>query len=167
MEESTNPQITTEQPKKAVNKLVLFAFLVAIALVIYSQSQKGMIAEESAEMTPSPTSTAQVTPSVVVTNDSYKNGVYEVKGDYVSPGGDEQIDVQLTIKDNIVSDAQVTSLAERPISKKFQGEFISGYKQFVVGKNINEVKLDKISGSSLTPKGFNDAVEKIKTQAKV
>jgi hypothetical protein len=29
------------------------------------------------------------------------------------------------------------------------------------------VKLDKVSGSSLAPKGFNDAIEKIKAEAKV
>ena len=37
----------------------------------------------------------------------------------------------------------------------------------IAAKNINEVKLDKISGSSLTPQGFNNALEKIKQQAGV
>jgi hypothetical protein len=36
-----------------------------------------------------------------------------------------------------------------------------------VGKNINDLKLTKIAGSSLTPMGFNDAVAKIKMKAKV
>jgi hypothetical protein len=36
----------------------------------------------------------------------------------------------------------------------------------VVGKNIDEVNLGKVSGSSLTPIGFNNAIEDIRSQAK-
>ncbi len=36
----------------------------------------------------------------------------------------------------------------------------------VVGKKIDEVQLTKVAGSSLTPKGFMDALEKVKTEAK-
>ena len=36
----------------------------------------------------------------------------------------------------------------------------------VVGKNIDEVAITKVAGSSLTPKGFTDALEKIKADAK-
>lgn len=57
-------------------------------------------------------------------------------------------------------------LATDPNSKRFQGEFADGYKAQVIGKPIAEVFLTKVSGSSLTPKGFNDAVEKIKSEAK-
>jgi hypothetical protein len=35
----------------------------------------------------------------------------------------------------------------------------------VVGKNISELQLTKVSGSSLTPQGFMDALEKIKAEA--
>ena len=49
-----------------------------------------------------------------------------------------------------------------------KGETIvsNNVKTLVVGKKITDVKLDKVSGSSLTPKGFNDALEQIKTLAK-
>ena len=97
----------------------------------------------------------------------YKNGVYSVVGDYISPGGAEQIGVEITLKDDVIVDAKVESKAFRPNSVKFQGQFRSGFSQLVIGKNIDEVYLDKVSGSSLTPKGFNDALEKIKTEAKV
>ncbi len=97
---------------------------------------------------------------------SYKDGQYDVVGDYVSPGGPEQIEVKVTLKGNVISDAEVISKADRPMSQKFQQTFIENYKPLVIGKNINEVTLDKVSGSSLTPKGFNDAITKIKTEAK-
>ena len=96
----------------------------------------------------------------------YKNGVYYAIGNYVSPGGAESIDVEVTLTDDVITSAKVESNAFRPNTIKFQGKFISGFSPLVVGKNIDEVKLDKVSGSSLTPKGFNDAIEKIKTEAK-
>lgn len=96
---------------------------------------------------------------------SYKNGVYTAEGDYKSPAGPEQIKVSLTLQDGIITEAEVTPEATLPKSQYFQGQFASGYKEMVIGKKINEVQLDKVAGSSLTPKGFNDAVTKIMKQA--
>ncbi len=95
----------------------------------------------------------------------YKNGTYKETGSYTSPAGPEQIDVSLTLKDDVVSDATVEPKATAPASVKFQGQFVSGFKEFVVGKKLDEINLDKVSGSSLTPKGFNEALSKIKTDA--
>ncbi len=100
-----------------------------------------------------------------VSQSPYVNGTYHAIGDYQSPGGAEQIDVTLTLQDGVILDATVKSLASRPISQKMQGQFVSGYTTFVIGKTIDEVNLDKVSGSSLTPKGFNEALEEIKARA--
>jgi len=35
----------------------------------------------------------------------------------------------------------------------------------VIGKSIDDIRLDKMAGSSLTTKGFNAALEKIKIEA--
>ena len=96
---------------------------------------------------------------------SYKDGEYKQVGVYTSPAGPEQIDVDIRIKAGIVTEASVTPKAENPKSKYMQGVFIENYKQLVVGKNIKNLKLGKVAGSSLTPQGFNDALEKIKVQA--
>lgn len=96
---------------------------------------------------------------------AYRDGTYNAEGNYVSPGGPESIGVTITLTDGMVTDATVVAKAERPMSKKMQDQFISGYKEQVIGKNIDEIELTKVSGSSLTPKGFNDALEEIKTQA--
>lgn len=53
------------------------------------------------------------------------------------------------------------------MSARFQDLFAQNYKPLVIGKNIDEVQLGKVSGSSLTPMGFNDALAKIKTQAQI
>ena len=97
---------------------------------------------------------------------NFKDGTYSSRGIYTTPDNQETIGVTLTIENNIVTEAEVISQGVLSTSKNFQAEFISGYKPMVVGKNINDLKLTKVAGSSLTPKGFNDALAKIKDQAK-
>src|SRR5690606_35922471 len=96
---------------------------------------------------------------------SYRDGEYTVTGHYTSPAGPETIKVTLTLQDNVVTDAEVVAEATNQISIMRQGEFVGGYKAQVIGKNLNEVNVGKVAGSSLTPKGFNEAVEQIKAQA--
>ncbi len=94
-----------------------------------------------------------------------KDGTYTANGTYQSPGGNESIDVTVTLKDSkIVSSSAEPQAASRE-SMEFQDEFVSNYKKHVIGKDIASLKLSKVSGSSLTSQGFNQAIEKIKSQA--
>lgn len=95
----------------------------------------------------------------------YKDGTYTAVGNYTSPGGAEELGVTLTIAKGVVTDSEVEVKATRPMSKTRQTDFAEHYKDMVVGKNIDELSLGKVSGSSLSPKGFNDAVTKIKEEA--
>ena len=61
----------------------------------------------------------------------------------------------------IVTKLEVDPKAETGNSVQFQGKFASGIRAEVVGKPITELDVDKVSGSSLTSKGFNQAVAKI------
>ena len=96
-----------------------------------------------------------------------KDGTYSATGNYVSPGGSESVLVTLMLKDDIVTDAVVTGNANNPTSKNWQVRFVSNVKGEVVGKKLDAIQLDVVSGSSLTPVGFMDALAKIKVQAKV
>jgi hypothetical protein len=96
----------------------------------------------------------------------YKDGMYTAIGSYTSPGGPEEVGVTLTLRSGIIIDSFFTPRAELPISVNMQKVFSENYKQFVVGKSIRELKLSKVSTSSLTPIGFNDALDKIRVQAK-
>jgi hypothetical protein len=103
----------------------------------------------------------------VVTGSVYKDGTYTAVGEYKSPAGAEEIGVTVTLKNDIIVDVTVEPKATVAISKRMQADFAANYKTLVVGKNIAEVKLTKVSGSSLTPAGFNDALVKIMAQAKI
>ncbi len=96
----------------------------------------------------------------------YKDGTYSATGNYVSPAGQEEVEVELTLADGVIEDVTFTGKATNEKSVFMQGVFSDNYKALVQGKNIDEVQLDKVSGSSLTPKGFMDALDKIKTEAK-
>ena len=96
---------------------------------------------------------------------SYKDGTYSADGNYVSPNGQETVGVQLTLAGGSVSDVVITPHPSNPNTKKFQGEFASGIKAQIVGKKLDEIKVSKVAGSSLTSGGFNQAVDKIKTEA--
>lgn len=96
---------------------------------------------------------------------NYADGEYVAVGQYTSPNGPEEIGVELTLTDGVITDAEVEVKATHAISIVKQEDFAANYKAQVIGKPINEVKLSKVSGSSLTPQGFNDALEKIKSEA--
>lgn len=99
-------------------------------------------------------------------NSTYKDGTYSAVGAYASPAGGEQVDVSLTLKNDIITDATFTGEAKFGKSQMMQNNFAAGYKTLVVGKSIDSLSLGVVNGSSLTPHGFMDAVEKIKVEAK-
>lgn len=118
--------------------------------------------------TPAPKPTPQPTPPPVVQapKSPFKDGTYTSTGNYNSPGGGESISVTITLKDGVITSSSVVGHAENPASKQYQGMFVGGYAAQVSGKSITDVKLSQVSGSSLTPRGWNDAVTKIQAQAK-
>jgi uncharacterized protein with FMN-binding domain len=122
-----------------------------------------------------PKSTTPTTPTVPTpppaivpkqTASVYKNGTYTATGSYGSPSGEEQIAVTVTIANDVITNSSVTPMAYGGTSLRYQNAFISGYKQYVIGQNIAGINLTYVSGASLTPAGFNDALTQIKVQAK-
>lgn len=105
------------------------------------------------------------TPTADVVEGEYTDGTYTAEGMYTSPAGPENVNVTVTLADGVIEDVEFEGLTENETSMRYQGLFAEGYKAMVVGKSIDEVQLDKVSGSSLTPKGFNDAISKIKAEA--
>lgn len=114
---------------------------------------------------PAPTPVPIPAPSPKPTASTYKDGTYTAVGTYESPAGPEAIDVTLTLKGDVITDTTVVGEATNRKSISMQGQFIDNYKPQVIGKKIQDVNLTKVSGSSLTPIGFNDALTKIESKA--
>ena len=156
-----------------MNSKIIIAGIIGLALLGLAAFQfggnKAQPSQTKNTMTttqePVRTDTIKKEPTPTMEQSNYKNGTYTAEGDYTSPGGAEKVKVTVTIKDNLITDSQFASLATRPTSKKMQGLFSESYKALVVGKNINEINLDVVNGSSLTPIGFEDALKKIRQEA--
>lgn len=99
-------------------------------------------------------------------NSGFKDGAYEATGSYVSPGGNEEIKIRITLKNGVITSTSAQSKAHSSDGAEFQSQFIGAYKSEVVGKKITNVHLSQVSGSSLTSQGFNDALSQIENQAK-
>lgn len=97
---------------------------------------------------------------------SYTNGTYTAVGQYNAPDGQQAITVTLTVSGDVVTAATVTPAATGEDSAMWQAKFIRGVQAQVVGKKLASLHLTNVSGSSLTPFGFNAAVSDIQNQAK-
>lgn len=98
---------------------------------------------------------------------TYKNGTYTASGTYNTPESVESISVTVTLKDDVVSEVSATTDPQSSESREYQQDFLSGYKSLVVGKKIDSISLSRVSGSSLTSRGFNNAIRQIESDAKV
>ncbi|WP_461187100.1 FMN-binding protein [Arthrobacter sp. Z4-13] len=129
-------------------------------------------ATESTQAAPAGSAAANsaTTPSsgaspLATSGSAYKDGTYSADGNYVSPNGNETVGVELALAGGTVTAVNITQHPSNPNTRKFQGEFASGIASQIVGKNIDELNVSKVAGSSLTSGGFNQAVEQIKAEA--
>lgn len=116
----------------------------------------------------SSTSTAQTTAETADTAAStgkYADGTYTASGSYQTPETVETISVTLTLDNDVITEVNVIGDPQARETQQYQGQFIGGISDVVVGKNIDEISVSRVAGSSLTSKGFNSAVDKIKSEA--
>ncbi len=110
----------------------------------------------------SSTSTAQTT---AASTGKYADGTYTASGSYQTPETVETISVTLTLDNDVITEVNVIGDPQARETQQYQGQFIGGISDVVVGKNIDEISVSRVAGSSLTSKGFNSAVDKIKSEA--
>lgn len=97
---------------------------------------------------------------------AYKNGTYTATGSYFAPSGDESIGVTIALVNGNISTVQIAANAMDPEALRYQERFAQGVSSYVVGKAIDQAYLSgEVNGASLTPEGFNVALDLIKQQA--
>lgn len=154
---------------------IIIAIIVLVAAVVagtflFDSTKAPEVSETPAVERPVSETTAtntEATASAETADAStYTDGTYQSSGTYRSPAGTENVDISITLSDDVITAATFEGHAENPGSVMNQQKFARGYTAAVVGKNIDEVALTVVNGSSLTPIGFMDALAKIKAQAK-
>jgi uncharacterized protein with FMN-binding domain len=161
-----------ETPKK-INPAI--AALIVIVLIGVSTAAIVLLKNNS---TMSQNTTETTTPSSAISNNAsttdppgapsqtkYTDGTYDAQGTYITPGGRESVGLTVTLKDGVIVNTTLDQQASDREAVEYQQRFASKYKAQVVGKNINDVQLSRVAGSSLTSNGFNDAIEQIRTDA--
>lgn len=96
---------------------------------------------------------------------SYADGTYSAEGSYTTPESVETIDVTVTLENDVVTSVEVTGDPQKAESAQYQGQFIGGISDEVVGQDIDDIQVSRVAGSSLTSGGFNQAIEAIKAEA--
>ena len=158
------PKPRNNQKLAAVFGLVVIVAAIGAGVAFLAPKSDGQVI--GGATSPTPTATADATPTAATTSAAYKDGTYTANGSYDSPGGLETVHLSVTLVSGLVSDSNATTTGNNPTGRLYQGKFLGGYKGLVVGRNVDSIKLSRVSGSSLTSGGFNDALAKIKTQAK-
>jgi uncharacterized protein with FMN-binding domain len=162
MEQTTN----TRKKEIATGLAVLAVIIILVLAITLTSKKKTTMALTTSNQSASQASASSNQAAATSTaSSSYKDGTYSATGSYDSPGGTESIGVTLTLKSGIVTDSALKSGAADSEAKQYQSQFISGYKKLVVGKPLNSIKLSRVSGSSLTSEGFNEAVSQIEQKA--
>ncbi|MDQ4047152.1 MAG: FMN-binding protein [Actinomycetota bacterium] len=153
-------------PRKILLRKGLFAGVAGLSLA-GTVAGCAPSAQQSAAQENQPAATGAASSSSASGSGSgtYKDGTYSADGNYRSPNGTETVGVQLTLSNGTVSAVEITQHPSNPKTRRFQGEFAGGIAEQVVGKSLDEIKVSKVAGSSLTSGGFNQAVEEIKAQA--
>jgi uncharacterized protein with FMN-binding domain len=156
-----------------IGAIVVVAIL-AIGYAVLGKKVVAPVATDTSTSTAAATAVATTSAPTVTTitttttnpASTYKDGTYSATGSYQSPGGDEKIGVTVTLKDDVITSTSVTPEPVSSEGRQYQQRFASSYTSLVVGKKISDVHLTAVSGSSLTPIGFMNALTQIEAQAK-
>lgn len=131
--------------------------LVGVAGALLLAGCSGAAEADARKADPAPTSTDSTAP--------YADGTYTADGAYKTPETVESISVTLTLRGDIVTDVEVTGDPIAPETTRYQGQFVAGIADAVVGHKLDDLQIDRVAGSSLTSGGFNQALVKIKDEA--
>lgn len=96
----------------------------------------------------------------------YKDGSYTASSSYITPGGQQGITVNVTLKNGTVAGASVGQQADNQESRQYQRMFEQRYQSYILGQPVDNLNLFAVSGASLTTGGFDDALAQIRNQAR-
>lgn len=93
----------------------------------------------------------------------YRDGEYSARGWY--GGLPSHHDVTLTIENGAVIDVEITTPAEDETSLGYQERFAAALPDAIIGRNLDDLAVDRLAGSSGCSEGFMHALAQIKEDA--
>lgn len=156
---------STKRLSPVLAAIIVVALIGAITVGIMLLTNNDDASNPAVTQSPQTTTNQEPQPSTTPTG-QYEDGVYTATGTYATPGGNESIDVAVTLENGEITDTSLTEKGMTGEAQEYQGRFAANYKELIVGKSIDEVSLSRVAGSSLTSNGFNDALDQIKDDAR-
>jgi uncharacterized protein with FMN-binding domain len=153
---------TTRKDMTAPRRKTLRSAIIAICVTAATAGCATTVAEVTTSSSASNTSVA-APGSPSSRRSKYTDGTYNASGQYGSLPS--SIGVSVTLDEGVITAVTVTPQATDPTSLDYQTRFARAIPALVVGRNIDEVNLSKVAGSSGTPDGFNAAIQRIKAEA--
>lgn len=98
---------------------------------------------------------------------SYRDGEFTASGTYSSPDGTDEIDVSVTLRNGVIESVSVETNPKSTTGARHQQLFAEGIAGEVEGERIDEVEVGRVNGSSLTGAGFNQAIGRIRQEARI
>lgn len=155
---------------------VWWASLGGLAVVGASTCGVLVVAAQHVSAAPSIRSTGPLVPDIAAgttvtlvtpagTASPYRDGRYAATGRYLTPGGDESIQVTVQVRDGIVTAAEAATEARSPTARQFQDQFRAHIADRVVARPLSSLEVSAVAGASLTSTGFDDALTRIRSQA--
>lgn len=96
----------------------------------------------------------------------YRNGRYTAMGHYLTPGGNESIAVSVDVEADTITASAIQVEATSPTARQFQEQFRTTIAGRITAQPLSALSVSRVSGASLTSLGFNDALVKIRQEAK-
>jgi uncharacterized protein with FMN-binding domain len=148
----------------AVGVAGAFALAGCAASDTTSEPTTGAAATATPESSTTPTPAASASEEAP-SSSTYADGTYTAEGSYATPESVETIVVTVTLESDIITAVDVTGDPQKRESEEYQGRFIGGIADVVVGQDIDQISVSRVAGSSLTSGGFNQAIDTIKSEA--
>ncbi len=101
------------------------------------------------------------------TESVYTDGTHAVVANYQAPNkANHIVSVSLTLENDVVTASTLAFSGDQvDTSKGFQGKFAAAYEAQIIGKKLDDIKLSRVGGASLTTGAFNDAIAQVKATA--
>ncbi len=143
--------------KSIVFSLALVVVLAGLGYTVMMKTDSGAVVPVSAAPTPAGEA---ATPLEVATRSA------SIVTTYIDPAGEAKVGFVITVDENgVITDASAEVLGTNDITKVRQTAFAADFAEAVKGKKIAELTaIDRVGGSSLTTKAFNDSLDELRAQ---
>lgn len=143
--------------KSIVFSLALVVVLAGLGYTVMMKTDAGTVSVSA------PSGSFPESPEVSVEETTKRIGIVTT---YTDPAGEAEVGFTVLVDGNgTIVDVSAEVLGKNDITKIRQTAFAEGFAEAVRGKKLSELAaIDRVGGSSLTTKAFNDSIDELRAQ---